>query len=72
MAVPPFIYIYHYGQLPKQGDPRPRELPGATPRLTKNRSEQALALGLFFSVRALGSCHHLTRLLAASSAYDLV
>ena len=42
------------------------------PLLPKDRAEQALALGLFFSVGTLGRRCHLPRLLAASTAYDLV
>ena len=73
----------HVPAIQKRGSPHSRELPrapdyravmsaGTTPLLTKNRSEQALALGLFFSVGTLGSCRHLTWLLAASTAHDLV
>ena len=45
---------------------------GTTPLLPKDRAEQALALGLFLSVRTLGRRCHLTRLLTASTAHDLV
>lgn len=65
------------------GSPRSRELPhtpgyrvirltSTAPLLPKDRSEQALAFGLFFSVGTLGCGCHLTRLPAASTAHDLV
>lgn len=42
------------------------------PLLPKDRSEQALAFGLFFSAGTLGRRCHLTRLLATSTVHDLV
>ncbi len=45
---------------------------GTAPLLSKDRSEQSFALGLFLSVGALDCGCHLARLLAASAADDLV
>ena len=67
----------------KRGNPHSCELPrtpghhvtattGTIPLLPKDRSEQSLALGLLLSAGTLGHCRHLARLLAASTAHDLV
>lgn len=45
---------------------------GTAPLLPKDRSEQSLVLGLFFSVGTLGCGCYLAWLLAASAADDLV
>lgn len=45
---------------------------GTAPLLPKDRSEQALAFGLFFSAGTLGNRCNLARLLATSTVHDLV
>lgn len=73
----------HVSPQKKRGNSHPCELPhtpgfhataltSTTPLLTKNRSEQSLAFGLLLSVRTLRRRCHLTRLLAAPTAHDLV
>lgn len=62
----------HSCELPRAPGYRVIRLTSATPLLTKYRAKQTLAFGLFLSVGALGHRCHLTRLLAASTAYDLV
>ena len=80
----PLHCLFTSGTLKRSdGSPRSRELPhipgyrvirltSTTPLLSKDRSEQALAFGLFFSAGTLGNRCNLARLLAASTAHDLV
>ena len=62
----------HSREPPRAPGYRVIRLTGITPLLTKNRSEQALAFGLLLSTGTLGRRCHLTWLLAASTAHDLV
>ena len=62
----------HSCELPRSSSYRIAAPTGTTPLLPKDRSEQALAFGLFFSVGTLGNRCHLTRLFAVSTTHDLV
>lgn len=70
-AGPPFIYIYPLPNY-RMAAPCLRAVLCCASLLPKDRSEQALAFGLFFSVGTLGNRCNLARLLAASAAHDLV
>ena len=62
----------HFCEAPRVPGYRVIRPTSTAPLLPKNRCEQSFAFGLFLSVGTLGSCCHLTRLLAASTAHDLV
>ena len=62
----------HSCELPRSSSYRIAAPTDTTPLLPKDCSEQSLAFGLLLSVGTLGNRCNLARLLAASTAHDLV